>query len=274
VTFYEQLTQSEQDLVDRICDDWEVALGDANAPSIEEFLARATSTQVRLTLLVELLTMENELLWMRKLENAAEGDSAVSIAQTSGSADLRKSTADFLETVRDTHAELQQYPESFARLVALEFTLAQGLNHPPSISDYLTRFADVSCLEPVLRACLYEEWPTRLRLAEPVENFQMPLVQPVHLGRQRSDEPPPLSAVNDDDGILRVIVAPVTETRAARNHVRVEMVSRYCVLIANISRKSEVLVDNSIKLLPGGKLVRSCPCEFQIVDLIFRVEAS
>ena len=252
MTLFETLSPEEQSQIDRLCGQWELLLTTESQPSLDNLLLQIRQPVPRRALLVELL--------LTQLDHLAQHSSLVEETIPEPSDFLLP----FLDRAYQAHPELSQHHDVFTPLVARAFHWSQHQQPHPRVSGYVARFNSLQGVELAIRRGLAEDWPVYLHIEHRDLSFQMPIVYPVVVGRQREADSRPISVVDLAGQEHQVFVAPRSERRVSRKHLRFEVVSRYRIQVTNTSQRSEALIDNDEKLHGGETIARNCPVKIRI----------
>ncbi|MEK6233956.1 MAG: FHA domain-containing protein, partial [Planctomycetales bacterium] len=95
--------------------------------------------------------------------------------------------------------------------------------------------------------------------------------QPVEIGRQSIDEPPPCRLVHDSRG-PRIIIAPVEETTVSRQHARMELQPDGQVRLTNLSAKRPIFLSDGTRLDPGNSRPMSVQTLMTVGEKVVRLE--
>jgi hypothetical protein len=261
VSIFDQLSFDQQLRIDELCGRWERMLIEGTTCAIGDFLQQVSTDSSRRALRTELLLMQ--------LDHIASRTSSLAASETKTSSNPFTAV---LENLYQSHPEFAQYPDDFLELVERAFRWSQKCSPGSSVSDFVQCLGQVNGVERTVRHCLAEYWPVILRVDQLLGSFQMPLVYPVTVGRQRQLDPPPPALVGEPATGLRLLVAPCDELRISRHQLRMEVVSRYRIQLTNVSKRSQVLVDEEAKLLAGDVIIRECPVRVRLYNCMIALD--
>ena len=111
-----------------------------------------------------------------------------------------------------------------------------------------------------------------IRVSSEDTSFETSLAsEPLIVGRQRRGEPDPIwDGLFDIDGETARRMIVTTDKRVSRKHCRIQVVDEIKVDVANVSHKSEILVDHQ-KLLAGESKTVTGDCRVQIPGISIAV---
>lgn len=226
-----ELTDSQRAQIDDICIEWERTADNGTPPSIQSLIPAGAPSIVRNNLLLELLMCEGEWLWQQK--------------------DSLKTSNSFLEKSLERHPDLLADSGLFYELVVDEFERRQLSTDPPTVLHYRERFREWPNIESHLRRVLSKNWPVVVWLRSNDRACGTEIDSPLLVGRQQAGDLPPPCLVRDEDGQQRLIVSERDHREVARRHVGLDYLARNRVQVTNVSRKSEISINQSRRLLSG-----------------------
>jgi adenylate cyclase len=238
-----------------ICNRFREAWRKGNAaPRLDDFRydpSVADNSAQQRELLLDLVAVDLEERWRR-------GGGYTGSADTSIDEKTVRARTDGFPMCPLLEDYIARYPEAGpltrlpVRLVAVEYSARHLWGDHPARDEYFRRFPHLArSLDQVLGHV-----PTAAQLTlrlyyqgKPV--LTTSLTNPVELGRQRKDEPPPFQRVSDPEGD-RIIIATQRENTISRRHVRLAPDRDGKVLVTNLSSNRPIDLDSGARLLPGA----------------------
>ncbi len=226
-------------MINRVCDQYEDALTDNQAPQIEHFLTQVDDKD-RIHLLSELVVLD---LDFQVLKSGISTNQAKEIGKV-------RSYFERFATER---------LEAAVRESWLRAEIKSCIRHGAIIdSDQVAQaFPEHARLAQSIPKMIAAVRPIVMRIANQEGRWDLDAI--VQLGRQRSNEPPPVSRSETPGESPRIIVAPSHETHISRQHAEVACVAVGRVKIRCLSRESSTYVNGNQRLPKGQSVIMDVP---------------